>query len=150
PDEITLVEATKEFRALNPGEKSIPLPAHHYEQIQAALKAFAEAIIAETLQPQTVGSPQGPNERRALAFLDAFLSFPFLSEGERRIISEAKSCIRRARFQNLQRQINELQRSQKKERVTPAILLGKLLEILKAYPLEHPAAEIPLSASPLP
>ena len=150
PEEVTLLEAAKEFSALDPTERSIPLHSRHHEQIQSALKSFAEAIIADTLQPQTVGTAQGPNERRALAFLDAFLSFPFLSEAERRLISEAKISIRRARFQSLQRQVNELQRSQKKEKVTPAVLLGKLLEILKPYPLDEAAPEVLLSASPPP
>ena len=50
----------------------------------------------------------------------------------------AKIAIRRARFQNLQRQINALQRSTKTVKMTPAALADKLMQILRTYPLQQP------------
>ncbi len=149
PEEITFLDAAREFRAPDPSEPSVPLPSTHHGQVQSAIQAFREAVIAEALETEIVDARQGPNERRALAFLDAFLSFPFLDASGRRLINAAKGAIRRARFQKLQRQVNELQRSQKKTRVTPAVLLQKLLDVLKDYPLEEPAPSPSLPASPM-
>jgi hypothetical protein len=49
----------------------------------------------------------------------------------------AKQAIARARFANLQRDINALQRDTKKVKVTPATLADKLIGILKGYPLQE-------------
>ena len=58
-----------------------------------------------------------------------------VSEQERTLILTARKAIQRARFQNLSRQINQLQRSTKEVRLTPVALLAKLVEILRTYPL---------------
>ncbi|HEX4084165.1 MAG TPA: helicase-related protein [Chthoniobacteraceae bacterium] len=137
PEEINLLEAAREFRAPDPEEKSVPLHSEHHAQVQSAIAAFGEAVIAGALLPQVVDAIQGPNEKRALSFLDAVLSFPFLTEEDRQRILSAKTAVRRARFQNLQRQINALQRSQKTTRNTPAVITDKLIEILRAYPLDE-------------
>lgn len=137
PEEITFTEAAAEFRATDPKETGIPLHAHHHEQVNAATSQFSEAVLAEALAPQTVDSKQGPNERRALSYLDGFLGLDFVSDDERRIIRLAKLAISRARFQNLQRDINTLQRDTKRVRVTPAVLVDKMLQVLKKYPLNE-------------
>ena len=143
PEEITLLEAAREFRAPDPAEKSVPLHAAHHAQVQSAIAAFGEVVIADALQPQVVDAAQGPNEKKALSFLDAILAYPFLTEPDRQRVAAAKTAVRRARFQNLQRQVNALQRSQKTTKNVPAILTEKLLEILKAYPLDEPAPPTP-------
>lgn len=148
-DEISLLEAADEFRAPNPEEKAIPLHAEHHNHINAALKKFKESVIAEALQTETVDATQGPNEQRALRYLDGFVSLPFVNEEERMLIQSAKIAIRRARFQNLQRQINALQRSTKTVKVTPAALADKLMQILRSYPLQQ-ASEAPVSAAARP
>jgi superfamily II DNA/RNA helicase len=151
PEEITLLEAAREFRAPDPEEKSIPLHTAHHAQVQQAIAAFGEAVIADALKPQVVDATQGPNEKRALSFLDAILAFPFLTAPDRQRILAAKTAVRRARFQNLQRQVNALQRSQKTTRNTPAVLMEKLVEILKNYPLDESAPPEPvLSGAPPP
>lgn len=137
-EEITLLEAAREFRALDPAEKAIPLHAAHHDHVNAALEAFKEAVTTDTLQSQTVDAAQGPNERKALQYLDGFLSLPFVNEAERHLIQAAKLAIRRARFQNLQRQVNKLHRSTKEVKLTPTALADKLMEILRTYPLETP------------
>ena len=79
-DEISLLEATDEFRAPDPKEKAITLHAAHHDHINAALKKFKEAVIAEALQTATVDATQGPNEQRALRYLDGFVGLPFVNE----------------------------------------------------------------------
>jgi len=77
-----------------------------------------------------------------------------VSEDEKRLIIAAKQAIRRARFMKLQRQINQLQRSTKEVKLTPAALADKLIEILRGYPLfdqvEQSATEFhsPVSDTP--
>jgi superfamily II DNA or RNA helicase len=149
-DEISLLEAADEFRAPDPQEKSIPLHAAHHDQINSALVKFRESVIAESLQAETVDATQGPNEQRALRYLDGFSSLPFVNEEERALIQSAKLAIRRARFQNLQRQINQLQRSTKTVKMTPAALADKLIQILRTYPLQQDnAAPVSGAARPL-
>ena len=148
-DEISLLEAADEFRAPDPKEKSIPLHAAHHDQINSALTRFKASVVAEALQAETVDATQGPNEQRALRYLDAFTNLPFVNEEERSLIQSAKLAIRRARFQNLQRQINQLQRSTKTVKLTPAALADKLMQILRTYPL-HQGSDAPVSAAARP
>jgi superfamily II DNA/RNA helicase len=144
-EEISILEAAAEFRAPNPQERAIPLHGAHHEQVNTALARFKEQETAEVLGTQTVEHTRSPNERRALTYLDAFLSLPILGEDERRLIAAAKIALRRARFQNLQRQINKLQASVKSIKVAPAVQADKLIAILRDYPLaEQP--EMPASA----
>jgi superfamily II DNA/RNA helicase len=149
-DEISLLEAADEFRAPDPKEKTIPLHAAHHDQINSALTKFKASVVAEALQAETVDATQGPNEQRALRYLDGFSSLPFVNEDERALIQAAKLAIRRARFQNLQRQINQLQRSTKTVKMTPAALADKLIQILRTYPLQSDnAAPVSAAARPL-
>jgi superfamily II DNA or RNA helicase len=148
-DEISLLEAADEFRAPDPKEKSIPLHGEHHSHINSALTKFKASVIAEALQAETVDATQGPNEQRALRYLDGFSNLPFVNEEERALILAAKLAIRRARFQNLQRQINQLQRSTKTVKLTPAALADKLIQILRTYPLQQ-ASETPVSAAARP
>lgn len=120
---------------------------HTYELINSALTMFKEAVVAETLQAATVDATQGPNEQRALRYLDGFAALPFVSEAERSLIQAAKIAIRRARFQNLQRQINQLQRSTKTVKLTQAALADKLMQILRSYPLQQ-ADDKPITSAP--
>ena len=144
-EEISVVEAAREFRAPDPHEQCIPLHAAHYDHINTAIGAFHESVVEEALADQAISTIQGPNERRALAFLDGFLGLAFVSDPERRLIHAAKHAIQRARFQQLQRQINQLQKSTKDVKVAPIALLEKLLPILNSYPLTTATEE---SAAP--
>lgn len=136
-EEISLLEAADEFRASGPEEKSIPLHSAHHNHINTALQKFKDSVIAEALQGETAEATQGPNEQRAVRYLDAFTNLPFVSDQERSLIHAAKIAIRRARFQNLQRQINQLQRSTKTVKLTPTALADKLIQILRTYPLQQ-------------
>lgn len=141
-----MLEAAAEFRAPDPKEKAIPLHGAHHEHVNTALTRFKEQATSEALGTQTVEYTPSPNERRALTCLDTFLSLSFVSDEEKHLIQAGKLALRRARFQNLQRQINQLQRSVKNVHVAPAVQADQLVALLRAYPLleqvEKPAATV--------
>jgi len=145
-EEVTILEAAKEFRAPDPKEKAIPLHAKHHEHVNAALTSFKELAVTAALTGQTVEHTPNPHERKALEYLDTFLGLPILGEDEKRIIQAAKLAVRRARFQNLQREINKLQKSVKSIQIAAAVQADKLMAILREYPLldadEQPATSV--------
>lgn len=133
-DELTFVESAKQFEALAE-EKQIPLHEFHHTQVNAAIKSFSEQIQKESAKDKKVDVTQGPNEKKAISYLDAFLNTKLASQEEIELILLAKKAIRYGRFQNLQRDINKLHNAVKKKHVKPVILLEKLTEILHSYPL---------------
>lgn len=136
PEEITITEAAREFRAYHIDEPAIALHADHHAQVNAAVTSFREAVIADTLAPLAIEVKQGPNEKRARDFVDGFLAFDFISDEERRLIRLAKLALARARYASLQREINKLHRDTKRVKVTPTVLADKLFDILREYKLE--------------
>ena len=114
--------------------------------MNTALNRFKEQSTAQALQDQVADAVQGPNERRALAYIDGFLSLPLLSEDEKHLLQAARQAIRRVRFQKLQREVNQLQKSTKEVKLTPAALTDKLVQILRGYPLldeaENPVIQV--------
>ncbi len=92
-----------------------------------------------------MSAPNGPNERRALEFLDAFLKLDLLSGGEKDLIRAAKLAVRRAKLTNLQKDINKLQKSVQTVKVTPSVLADKLVALLRTFPLD---TEQPVPAAP--
>jgi len=133
-EEFTFLEAVRELYA-RPPEKAIPLHEHHHKQVQAAIAAFDAKVEAEKARDQKVDVTAGPNEKKALDYLEGFLSLLFISETEKALILQAKKAVRLARFQKLQREINTLQRSVKKSPLRPAALLDAMMNILNNYPL---------------
>jgi len=134
-DELTFVECARIFKADHP-EKAVPLHEKHHEQVSLARDDFAAKLHEEITQTQGVDVHQGPNEKKALAFLDAFLKLPITGEQERYKIKAAKLAIRLARFQELQRGINRLQTAIKKKKMTNVELLDAVMKILNKYPLD--------------
>lgn len=148
-EEFTFLEAVREFHA-KPTEKAIALHEHHHEQVKTAIAAFDEKVEAEKARDKKVDTTAGPNEKRALEYLDGFLLLPFISEKEKALVQQAKMAVRVASFQNLQRQINQLQRNVKKTPLRPADLLDALLGILRSYPLDKMEENaVPIAALPL-
>ena len=93
---------------------------------------------------------QGPNEKRAVTYLDTYQRLPITNEEERKMIINAKEAIQQGKFQRLQRDINKLKKTVNKSPLKPAIVLEKIMEILRSYPLrEAEEDENPLQ-SPLP
>jgi len=146
-EELGFPETARIFRA---AADELPIRMHddHHNHVNAALDDFAGKLQEEAVRHTVVDAKQGPNELRALRFLDGFLTLPFISESEKKRIRAAKHAVKMARFIHLQRNINELARSQKKVPVAPVVLLEKVLKIVNRYPLDDEEGEIapPVSA----
>ena len=134
-EELTFLETVKQFEA-NPNEHAINLHAKHHEQVQAALQLFSEKIEEEKAKDKKVDVTQGPNEKRAIAYLDAMMNLPFTNDEETQLIIIAKDAIRTGKFQNLQRDINKLKKAVAKSPLKPVIILERIIQILKSYPLK--------------
>jgi hypothetical protein len=80
---------------------------------------------------------QGPNEKKAQAYLDAFLMMQLAAEDEKELITKAKKAIGKGKFQHLQRDINKLEKNTKQAPMKPVALLEALITILKSYPLNQ-------------
>lgn len=135
-EEMTFVEVAREFRADVP-EKGIELHNDHHIHVNNALKDFHEKLQEEISSGQVVDTTQGPNEKRALAYLDGFMNLPFIGEVEKDKIKAAKLAIKLGRFQQLQRDVNALKRNVKKTPMKAVELLDAILKIIDKYPIEH-------------
>ena len=134
-EEMGFVEVAKEFRADVP-EQGISLHNNHHSQVAFASSYFEDKLQEEMASNQVVDTTQGPNEKRALAYLDGFLSFPFVSETEKQKIKAAKTAIKLAKFQKLQREVNALKRNAKKAKIKPVELLDAVIKIIDKYPID--------------
>lgn len=134
-EELTFLETVKQFECRE-GEEPLPLHQNHHEQVKVAINHFSNKLDEEKARDRKVDVTQGPNERKALSYLDAFLNLSFTNELEKDLILEAKEAIRKGKFQNLQRDLNKLQKAVKKTPLKPVLLLEKVVSILKSYPLQ--------------
>lgn len=135
-EELTFLEAVKQFEA-SMEEKSISLHDRHHEQVAKAIEAFSVKEEDSKAAEKKINPTQGPNEKKAIAYLDAFVNLPNVTKEESAFIQKAKQAITTGRFQQLQRDVNKLQKATKTTPVAPAVLLERLMEIISAYPLEH-------------
>ncbi len=140
-EELTFLETVKIFEA-EVLEKAIALHSQHHEQVQSGILLFSDLLEKEKAKDKKIDTTQGPNEKKANAYLDAMLNLALTNEEERALIIKAKEALRQGRFQNLQRDINKFQRTLKKFPLKPAIILEKVIEILKAYPLLNEVTEL--------
>jgi HKD family nuclease/superfamily II DNA or RNA helicase len=140
-EELTFLETVRQFEA-NHEEKGIALHEYHHEQVKSALQVFADKVEDEKAKDKKVDVTQGPNEKSAIAYLDAMLSLPFTNDQETQLIIIAKEAIRKGRFQNLQRDINKLNKAVKKSPLKPVIILERVIGILRSYPLKQEEEEI--------
>lgn len=140
-EELTFLETVRQFEAFQT-EKGIPLHSLHHEQVQKAIQVFTDKIEDEKAKDKKVDTTQGPNEKNAIAYLDAMLHLPFINDKETQLIIIAKEAIRKGRFQNLQRDINKLHKAVKKAPLKPVIILERVIGILKSYPLKQEEEEI--------
>ncbi len=140
-EELSFLEAADRFHA-RIDEKSIPLHDLHHIQVSKAIEAFSEKVEEEKARGKKVDDKQGPNEKKALAYLDGFLRISEISEAEKSLIQKAKQAISVGMFQNLRRDINNLEKAVKKTPVKTIILLEKMIAILQQYPLENETNDI--------
>ena len=134
-EELTFLEAVKEFEA-RLEEKSIPLHDKHHEQVAKALEVFSEKEEKDKATVNKVNPTQGPNEKKAIAYLDGFFSIANITDEERDLIGKAKRAITTGKFQQLQRDVNKLRNATKKTPINPVVLLEQLMKIITVYPLE--------------
>ena len=134
-EELSFLEAVKEFEA-RADEKSIPLHDLHHQQVAKAIEVFAAQEEDAKATTSKVNVAQGPNEKKAIAYLDGFLSIPNITDEERDLILKAKRAITTGKFQQLQRDVNKLKTSVKKTPIKPSALLEKLIYIISDYPLD--------------
>lgn len=140
-EEMGFVEVAKEFRA-DPPEQGVSLHDKHHEQVSLAVQDFDDKLKEEMASGQVIDTTQGPNEKRALAYLDGFLTFPFINEAEKQKIQAAKQAIKQAKFQKLQREVNALKRNAKKQKIKPVDLLDAVMRIIEKYPLNEKEEQI--------
>jgi hypothetical protein len=74
-EEMTFVEVAREFRADVP-EKGIEMHPEHHNHVNAALEDFHTKLQEEISSGQVVDTTQGPNEKKALSYLDGFFKPP--------------------------------------------------------------------------
>ena len=134
-EELTFLEAVKEFEA-RMDEKPIPLHELHHQQVAKAIEVFSDREEDAKAIPTKVNIAQGPNEKKAIAYLDGFMSIPNITDEECELINKAKRAITTGKFQQLQRDVNKLKSSTKKTPIKLSVLLEKLITIITAYPLD--------------
>ena len=90
----------------------------------------------EKSKERKIDTTQGPNEKRALGFLDALTNIQIANPAEKELLQNAKTAIRLGKFQQLQRDVNKLGKAIKVAPLKPAILLEEVIKILNKYPLQ--------------
>jgi HKD family nuclease/superfamily II DNA or RNA helicase len=134
-DELTFLQAEKEYYA-KVTETAIPLNEQHHTQVKNAIGLFANKLEEEKSKERKIDTTQGPNEKRALSFLDAITNIQIANPLEKELLLNAKAAIRVGKFQNLQRDINKLAKAVKASPLKPAILLEEVIKVLNKYPLQ--------------
>ena len=132
--ELSFVEMAKAFRA-EVAESSAPLHDAHYNHVQAALDDFSAKLTAD-VRERAVDPTIGPNEAKAIRLLAAAQGMPNVSAQEKALLLAAQHALRLAKFQDLPRKLNAFQKAVTTKRVTTAVYLDKLLEIVRGYPLD--------------
>jgi hypothetical protein len=105
--------------------------------VSSAITDFHDKIQKEIASTQVVDTTQGPNEKKALAYLDGFLTFPFASDQEKKLIKSAKQAIKLGKFQKLQRDVNKLKRDTKVTKLKAVDLMDAMIKIINLYPVEQ-------------
>jgi hypothetical protein len=136
-EEISFLQSAGMFKALAE-EKPLALIEDHYGHVQLSIAHFKEAQRDE----RNIGKSSvqfGPNEKRALSFVDAYSRLKELNEEELQTLKLTKQAIIEHRFQKLQRDINKLRQSTEKVKMKPVFVAEKLLNIVRKYPLVNGA-----------
>jgi hypothetical protein len=121
-------------------EKSSPLHERHHDDVSGAVADFREKFEADAVRELAVDHTLGPNEQKAIRLLAAAIRMPNVSAAEKALLTAAQHAIKLAKFQDLPRKLNKLQKEASansgKRIVSTAAYLDKLMEIVRAYPLE--------------
>jgi superfamily II DNA/RNA helicase len=147
-DELTFLQAEKEYYA-KVSEKSIPLYFNHHTQVKDAINLFANKLEEEKSKERKIDTTQGPNEKRALSFLDALTNMQLANSEEKDLLHNAKTAIRLGKFQQLQRDVNKLDKAIKAAPLKPASLFEEVIKILRKYPLQIVEDDIMIALTPI-
>ena len=139
-DTLTFIEAAKIFEA-KAVEKSIHLHQLHYDHMQLALGSFQEEIIKAVIEAKQLSGKLGPNEKKALGYINKFNFLDFVGEQEKELIKLAAEAIRVGRFQKLPREVNKLIKQVTLDKTQTADQLDRLLKVLDSYPLSEMKTE---------
>ncbi|GMN12049.1 helicase-related protein [Croceitalea sp. MTPC9] len=134
-EELTFVEAARIFKA-QLSERSIPIHEKHHGQIEIALNSFYQEenlINLGDLAPVKLG----PNESRAITFIDKQAIQEFVTPDEKDLLNNAILSIRKGKFQKLPREINKLIKNIKGEGLSRSEVYESLLKIVKSYPVSE-------------
>ncbi len=138
-DEIGFVEMARVFRA-ELSEKPSPLHEKHHDDVRGAVADFREKLEVDAARELAVDHTLGPNEQKAIRLLAAAIGMPNVWAAEKALLTAAQHAIKLAKFQDLPRKLNKLQKEASaksgKRIVSTAAYLDKLMEIVRAYPLE--------------
>jgi ERCC4-related helicase/HKD family nuclease len=133
-EELTFLQAEKEYRA-RLTEKAIPLHDNHHKQVNKAVQFFMKKEEEDRQRERQIDVTQGPNEKKALSFLDAIINLQNAGVEEKELLLNAKMALRQGKFQQLQREINKFAKTVKSAPLQPTILLEEILKIVRKYPL---------------
>ena len=132
-EELTFVEAARLYKA-EISEKAIPLHNLHHDQINCALQSFA-AIESITNLGDKANVKLGPNESKAISFIEKQLVQEFVNNEDKDWINAAATAIRRGRFQKLPREINKLIKEAVLKKPSRLEVFKSVIKTLKSYPL---------------
>lgn len=147
-DELTFLQAEKEFYAKF-SEKSISLHLNHHAQVKEAINLFENKIKEEKSKERKIDTTQGPNEKRALSFLDGLINSQIANSNEVELLQNAKTAIRLGKFQQLQRDLNKLAKVIKLAPLKSTSLLEEVLRILSKYPIQVVEDDAIISLPPI-
>lgn len=132
-EEINFVEAAQIFKAFQK-ELGFALPEFHHEQVNASIGLFENEQF-RLKQEEETAKKFGPNDKKAIAYIQALLDSPVFNEEEKLVLRKVKRALQTGRFQKLQRDINNFKKGAQKAGLNLATIADQLMEILLKYPL---------------
>lgn len=132
-EELTFVEAANIFEA-HVTEKGISLHSMHHDQVNVALATFKTEEGLNALGDKA-NVKLGPNETKAVTFINDLMKLDFVNDLEKEMIIAAKSAIRRGRFQKLPREINKVLKETQVQKLSGIDRFKKVMRVLQSFPL---------------
>ena len=130
---MTFVEAARLYKA-EISERAVALHSLHHEQINAALTSFNKGESITNLGDKA-NVKLGPNESRAISFIEKQLHQEFITTDDKELINAASTAIRRGKFQKLPREINKLIKDAATKKPSLSETYNNVIKLLKSYPL---------------
>jgi len=151
---LTFLEAAKIFKA-STGEPAFPLPQYHYEQVQAALKAFENDFLGAVIEKVTTTDKADANTKQALKFLRDFKALTHHTE-VKEICQTLQPIVENGTFTPLANELKKLsQRFFSKKEITASQVENLLVALAKKYDVivdseeeEHILKEIDANIEP--